>query len=65
MRPRKDYDDYTKFINDTFATEKEGMLNHTVDYMNKTGGFNTASNPMNTLKTQSEQDLSLLNKARR
>ena len=42
MKPRKDYDDYTKFINDTFAVEKEGMLNETVGYMNKTGGFNTA-----------------------
>jgi hypothetical protein len=65
MKPRKDYDDYTKFINDTFAVEKEGMLNETVDYMSKTGGFNTTSNPMDTLKTQSAQDLSLLNKARR
>ena len=39
MKPRKDYDDYTKFINDTFAGEKEGMLRGTVDHMNKTGGF--------------------------
>jgi len=64
MRPRKDYDDYTKFINDTFAAEKEGMLSGTVDHMNRTGGFKTAANPMDTLKTQSEKDLSLMNRAR-
>jgi hypothetical protein len=51
MRPRKDYDDYTKFINDTFAQEKQGMIAGTVDHMTRTGGFNTNSNPMNTLKT--------------
>ena len=64
MRPRKDYDDYTKFINDTFAAEKEGMLSGTVDHMNRTGGFKAMSNPMDTLKTQSEKDLSLLNRSR-
>ena len=64
MRPRKDYDDYTKFINDTFAAEKEGMLTGTVEHMSRTGGFKTASNPMDTLKTQSEKDLSLMNRAR-
>lgn len=61
MRPRKDYDDYTKFINDTFASEKEGMLSDTISHMNRTGGFMTFSkNPMETLKTQSEKDLSLM-----
>lgn len=64
MRPRKDYDDYTKFINDTFAAEKEGMLSGTVEHMNRTGGFKAMSNPMDTLKTQSERDLSLMNRAR-
>ena len=55
MKPRKDYDDYTKFINDTFANQKEGMLAGTVDHMNKTGGFNTGNgNPMDTLKTQTQ-----------
>ena len=63
MQPRKDYDDYTKFINDTFAAEKEGMLSGTVEHMNRTGGFKTMSNPMDTLKTQSEKDLSLMNRA--
>ena len=64
MRPTKDYDDYTKFINDTFASEKEGMLCDTIEHMNRTGGFKTMSNPMDTLKTQSEKDLSLMNKVR-
>ena len=64
MRPRKDYDDYTKFINDTFAQEKEGMLSGTVSHMNRTGGFKATSNPMDTLKTQSEKDLSLMNRNR-
>lgn len=52
MRPRRDYDEYTKFINDTFASEKEGLLMGTVNHMNKTGGFKTSVfNPMDTLKT--------------
>jgi len=29
--PKKDYHDYSKFINDTFAEEKEQILNKTVD----------------------------------
>lgn len=30
MQPRKDYDDYTKFINDTYTDEKINMLHKTV-----------------------------------
>ena len=29
MQPRKDYDDYTKFINDTYVEQKENMLKET------------------------------------
>ena len=66
MRPRRDYDEYTKFINDTFVSEKEGLVVGTVDAMNKTGGFQTSNgNPMNTLRTQTEKDLSLLNRHHR
>lgn len=64
MKPRRDYDDYTKFINDTFASEKEGLVTGTVDHMNRTGGFKTAANPIDTLRTQSEADLSLMNRTR-
>lgn len=39
MKPRKDYDDYTKFINDTFMSEKEGLLSGSISHMNRTGGF--------------------------
>ena len=60
MRPRRDYDEYTKFINDTFVSEKESLVNGTVDHMNKTGGFESAkTNPLDTLKTFTEKDLSL------
>ena len=31
MEPRKDYDDYSRFINDTYVEEKTEMLNHTLD----------------------------------
>jgi len=66
MKPRRDYDEYTKFINDTFASEKEGMLMGTVDHMNRTGGFSAFNrHPMDTLRTQSEKDLSLLNRVSR
>ena len=48
MKPRRDYDEYTKFINDTFANEKEGMLMGTIDHMARSGSF---QNPSLTLKT--------------
>ena len=54
MQPRRDYDDYTKFINDTYSSEKEGMLTGTIDVYNRTGGFHSANkkyNPMDTFKT--------------
>lgn len=66
MRPRRDYDEYTKFINDTFTSEKESLVTGTVGHMNKTGGFGGArANPMETLKTFTEKDLSLLNRHHR
>ena len=66
LRPRRDYDEYTKFINDTFTSEKESLVTGTVDHMNKTGGFESAkTNPLDTLKTFTEKDLSLLNRHHR
>ena len=66
LRPRRDYDEYTKFINDTFVSEKESLVNSTVDHMHKTGGFSAAkANPMDTLRTFTEKDLSLLNRHHR
>ena len=53
MRPRKDYDDYTRFINDTYSSQKEKMLNNTVSIENERGTFTKTYNPLNTLKTQS------------
>ena len=56
LQPRKDYDDYTRFINDTYAEEKEDMLNQTVTTLNRTGGFRTPNyNPIHTLRTYSEK----------
>lgn len=58
MQPRKDYDDYTKFINDTFASEKEVMINSTMDNLTRTGGFHSVKNsynPMYTLRTYSHK----------
>lgn len=53
MQPRKDYDDYTKFINDTYSDEKVNMLNKTVTLEAKRGTFDKF-NPTNTLRTYSE-----------
>lgn len=39
LLPRKDYDDYTRFINDTYTEEKEDMLNQTVSSLNRSGAF--------------------------
>ena len=38
MQPRKDYDDYTKFINDTYTEEKINMLHKTVSIDASRGG---------------------------
>lgn len=53
MQPRKDYDDYTKFINDTYTDEKINMLNKTVDLEAKRGSLK-GSKPTDTLRTYSE-----------
>ena len=53
MQPRKDYDDYTKFINDTYTDEKINMLNRTVTLEAKRGTFKDY-NPTMTLRTYSE-----------
>lgn len=56
LQPRKDYDDYTRFINDTYAEEKEDMLNQTVSSLVSSGGFDRPNyNPINTLRTYSEK----------
>jgi hypothetical protein len=64
LQPRKDYDDYTRFINDTYAEEKEDMLNQTVSNLNKTGGFENMQkyNPIMTLRTYSEKPKLFMNK---
>jgi len=56
MQPRKDYDDYTKFINDTFTEEKEQMLTKTMTNYNR-NGYNSASrtNPLQTLSTYNDR----------
>lgn len=54
MVPRKDYDDYTRFINDTYSGEKEKMLSQTVNFENKRGTFTKNYNPLHTLRTYSE-----------
>lgn len=35
MEPRKDYDDYSRFINDTFLEEKTEMLNQSLEFEHK------------------------------
>ena len=53
MEPRKDYEDYSRFINDTYADEKIQMLSQTVDSESKKGAFSKFYNPTNTLRAQS------------
>jgi len=54
MIPRKDYDDYARFINDTYSGEKEAMLSNTVNFENTRGTFSKNYNPLHTLRTYSE-----------
>ena len=53
-RQRRDYDDYTKFINDTFHEEKEDMLYKTVTTLSRAGKFASKmdkyDSPLNTLR---------------
>lgn len=35
MEPRKDYDDYSRFINDTYLEEKTEMLNQSLEFEDK------------------------------
>jgi len=53
MQPRKDYDDYSRFINDTFVDEKVNMLSQTVSFGTKLGG-SRMENPAKSLRTYSE-----------
>ena len=54
LQPRRDYDDYTKFINDTFHEEKEDMLNKTISTLSRAGKFASKidkyDSPLNTLR---------------
>ena len=55
MQPRKDYEDYTRFINDTFADEKIYMLNQTVDMESKRNSATDRDfKPAVTLRTYSD-----------
>jgi len=67
MKPRRDYDEYTKFINDTYTSEKEDILMGTVYHMNKTPmRFSPFKrHPIDTVRSQSEKDLSLVNRVSR
>ena len=49
-----------------YVSEKESLVSGTVDHLNKTGGFESAkANPLDTMKTFTEKDLSLLNRHHR
>ena len=57
LQKRKDYDDYTKFINDTYSAEKEHMLSQTLSQQKKTEGFKSAftAKSLNTLSTYGDR----------
>jgi hypothetical protein len=55
MEPRKDYDDYTRFINDTYVEEKTDMLNNTCNFEERRKSFAVKNyNPLMTLRTYSD-----------
>ena len=54
MQPRKDYEDYSRFINDTFADEKISMLTRTVNIEDKRNTITKFYNPLENLRTYSE-----------
>lgn len=54
MQPRKDYDDYSRFINDTYTDDKIQMMTQTVEMEQGRGTFSKTYNPAATLRTYSE-----------
>jgi hypothetical protein len=58
IEPKRDYDDYTKYINETYAEKKDNVLSKTVTA--SSGGFghkfdNGTMNTLNCLRTQTHQ----------
>ena len=54
IEPKRDYDDYTKYINETYAEKKDNVLSKTVTA--SSGGFgqkldNGTLQTLNTLRT--------------
>ena len=57
MQPRKDYDDYSKFINDTFSDQRLDVLNKTIDVERNSGmEARDIYNKVTTLRTMSNLD---------
>ena len=59
MEPRKDYDDYSRFINDTYVEEKTDMLNKTcTNFEAKRKSYAPSAakhyNPLLSLRTYSD-----------
>jgi len=57
MQPRKDYDDFSKYINDSFTDDKVELLNKSLKKDLKRLDFNPTKkshNPLLSLKTYSE-----------
>ena len=57
MQPRRDYDDYSRFINDTYLPKKHDLLNNTVQYETKNSGDKPGKNldrKLLTLRTHSQ-----------
>lgn len=44
MEPKKDYQDYSAYINSTFQTEKESLISKTVEAESKRASMPPASN---------------------
>lgn len=54
--PKRDYNDYTKFINDTYLNEKEKLMNQTFSEMHKAGRTPSKDySPLETLRSPSTQ----------
>ena len=47
MRPRKDYDDYTTFVNDTYSDSKNKMFNMLSENGSREGSPKNVTSPFN------------------
>ena len=56
MAPKKDYEDYTKFINDSYQDDKVHMLTETIKLWSNPSSHQSRQNLLSPLKAKTRED---------